>query len=163
MKNILIGTITLSVLFLNFTSYASKLVNDNCINDGKKPIVLIAADNNQFKDSVLTIVKSSLEELSYCVKIIPYGDLGREIIDNYKAAIIVTTCQFGHISGGASKFLKKAGPANRKKIMVFVTSGSEKWHPKDIGVDCVSSASKLDNAVVAADSIVAKAKLILQR
>jgi hypothetical protein len=161
MKKIIFLMVVAFILFFQENSFCNRLVNDNCINEGNKPVVLIAAKSSQFKDSVLAVVKDSLEKMSYCVKIIPFGDLGGEILENYRAAIVVSTCQFGGIGCGASKFLKKTKDLDKKKILFFVTSGSAKWHPKKLSVDCVSSASVLNNAVSVADSVVAGTKKIL--
>ena len=139
----------------------AKLVNDNCINEGDKPMVLVAMQNGRFKDSVMTVVKSALEGYSYCVKIIPAGDLGKEVIENYKAAIIVNTCHFGRIGCGASKFVKKLNQREKKKVLLFTTSGSDTWRPKNCAVDCVTSASKLSRALSTADSIIVKTRAIL--
>ena len=153
--------VTVMVLGFQALLSAGKLVNDNCINEGNKPMVLLAVQSGQFKDSVLTVVKSRLEESSYCVKVVPAGDLSAEVIENYKAAIIVNTCHFGRVGWGASKYVKKLGVRDRKKVLLFTTCGSDNAHPKNIGVDCVTSASRLVNARTVADSIVQKTRAII--
>jgi hypothetical protein len=154
------SVIASGVLAIQLLVPAAKLVNDNCINEGTKPMVLLAMQNSQFKDSVMTVVKSSLEAISYCVKVIPDDGLDVEVMENYKAAIIVNTCRFGSIGGTAAKFVKKLSQKEKKRVLLF-TTGKDKWLPKNVDVDCVSSASRLVNALSAADSIVAKTKAIL--
>ena len=142
---------------------ASKLVNDICVNEANKRKVLIAMQNGQFKDSVIVIVKNALEQDSYCVKVVPLGDLCDEVMENYSACIIVNTGHFRHIGGKASKFLKKLSHREKEKIVLFTTTGGEGWHPKGTGVDCVTSASKLKKALLVADTITAKTKAILKK
>ena len=149
------------ILCFQTMSMAGKLVNENCINEGTKPMVLIAMQNGQFKDSVITVVKSALEGYSYCVKIIPLGDLPKEVMENYKAAVIVSTCRFGSSSSDATKFVKNLSPKDKKKVLLFTTSGSDSWKPKNLDVDCVTSASKLSKALSVADSVVAKTHAII--
>jgi len=161
MKKTTLYGIAVSMLGFQALLFAGKLVNDNCINEGTKPMVLVAMQNGQFKDSVMTVVKSALEGYSYCVKVIPSGDLSGEVMENYKAAIIVNTCHFGHVGCGASKYVKKLSQKDKKKVLLFTTSGSASWHPKKLDVDCVTSASRLSNALSVADSIVAKTRAML--
>jgi hypothetical protein len=143
--------------------FASKLVNDMCVNEADKTKVLIAMQNGQFKDSVMTTVKYALENNSYCVKVIPLGDLDAEVMENYSAIVIVNTCHCGRIGGKASKFLKKLSPREKEKVILFTTTGGEGWQPKGIGVDAVTSASKLKNALSVADTLVLKTRIILQK
>jgi hypothetical protein len=161
MKKTIIISMLLLVGACQTYSLRPNLVNENCINEGNKPMVLVAMQNGRFKDSVMTVVKSALEGSSYCVKIIPAGDLGREVIENYRAAIIVNTCHFGRIGCGASKFVKKLNQREKKKVLLFTTSGSDTWRPKNRDVDCVTSASKLRRALSTADSIITKTRAIL--
>jgi hypothetical protein len=124
-------------------------------------MVLLAMESSQFKDSVMIVVKSALEGLSYCVKVIPDDDLDVEVMENYKAAILVNTCHFGRMGGKASKFVKKLNQREKKRVLLF-TTGQDKWQPKNIDIDCVSSASRLVSALSVADSIVAKTRVILK-
>jgi hypothetical protein len=154
-----------AIVFLSFSCMPSlsKLVNDMCVSEPGKVKVLIAMQGGQFKDSVITVVKSALENESYCVKVITLGTLNDEVMENYSACIIVNTCHIGGISGKATKFLKKLTLPEKKRIVLFTTTGSDKgWHPKDVGVDCVSSASKLNKALFIADSITIKTRSILK-
>jgi hypothetical protein len=161
MKKVLVGV--LIVVALSCVASLSKLVNDMCVSEPGKPKVLIAMQGGQFKDSVITMVKNVLENDSYCVKVIGLGNLNDEVMENYSACIIVNTCHMGGISGKASKFLKKLTPPEKKRIVLFTTTGSDKgWHPKDMGVDCVTSASKLNKALFIADSITTKTRTILK-
>jgi hypothetical protein len=143
--------------------FASKLVNDNCVNETGKTKILIAMQSGQFKDSVMATVKFALEKDSYCVKVIAIGDLDAEVVENYAAAVIVNTCHYGKIGGSASNFLKKLSPRDKERLLLFTTTGAEGSKVKDAGVDAVSSASKLKNALSAADSVVARTKAILQK
>ena len=143
--------------------FASKFVNDLCVNETGKTKVLVAMQNGQFKDSVMATVKYALENDSYCVKVIPLGDLDAEVMENYSASVIINTCHCGRIGGKASKFLKKLSPREKEKVVLFTTTGGEGWQPKGIGVDAVTSASKLKNALSVADTIIAKTRVILQK
>jgi hypothetical protein len=142
---------------------ASKLVNDSCVNEAGEIKVLIAMQNGQFKDSVIVAVKTALENASYCVKVIPLSNLGDEVMENYSACIIVNTCHFGHIGRKASKFLKKLSSREKHRVVLFTTRGGDNWQPKDSGVDCVTSASKLSKAFLVAETITVKTREILRR
>jgi hypothetical protein len=149
------------IAVLSCASYTTTLTNGGCINETGKSIVLIAMQGGQFKDSVITIVKSTLENESFCVKIISLGKLRDEIAENYKALVIANSCSFGSISGGVKKYIKMLSPQEKKKIVLFTTAGSEKWKPKQMDVDCVTSASKLIKAAGVADTILGKTRSIL--
>jgi|WetSurMetagenome_2_1015567.scaffolds.fasta_scaffold181249_2 hypothetical protein len=158
------GVSVLAALFFACLLFASKMVNDNCVNETGKRKVLIAMQNGQFKDSVMVVVKAALENDSYCVKVIPLGDLGDEVMENYSASVIVNTCHCGGIGGKAKKFLKKLSPREKQRVVLFTTTGKDGgWQPKDLGVDCVTSASKLSKALSVADTITFKTREILKR
>jgi hypothetical protein len=135
---------------------AADLINDPCINESNRPIVLIAMKNSDFKDSAITIVKHSLESRSNCVKIVPLGDLKNEEADNYRAVLIVGSDHFGGMGSSAKKFLRKLGESQKVKVLLFITSGGGDWRPKNTGVDCVTSASRLSGAATAAKTIIEK-------
>jgi hypothetical protein len=145
---------------LSCVSYATRLTNGGCINETGKTIVLIAMQGGQFKDSVITVVKSVLENESFCVKIISLGRLKDEIVENYKALVIVNTCHMGNINGGVAKYLKKLSIQDKKKVVLFTTTGGDGWRPKQTDVDCVTAASKLINAQSVADSIITKTRAV---
>jgi hypothetical protein len=151
------------VLALSCLLFASKLVNDICVNETGNRKVLIAMQNGQFKDSVIVMVKNALEQDSYCVKVIPLGDLDDEVMENYTASIIVNTCHFHGIGRKASKFLKKLSAREKERVVLFTTTGGDSWRPEGTGVDCVTSASKLSKALLVADTITVKTREILRK
>ena len=123
----------LAIFALSCMPSLSKFVNDMCVSEPGKIKVLIAMQNGQFKDSVMTVVKSALESDSYCVKVISLGNLNDEVMENYSGCIIVNTCHMGGISGKASKFIKKLTAREKKRIVLFTTTGSDKgWRPKTL-------------------------------
>jgi menaquinone-dependent protoporphyrinogen IX oxidase len=134
-----------------------------CVNETGKTKVLIAMQNGQFKDSVMATVKYALENDSYCVKVIPLGDLGDEVMENYAACIVVNTCHGGKIGGKASKFIQKLSEREKGRTLLFTTTGGEGAKVKESGVDAVTAASRLKNAPSVADTIVAKTRAILQK
>jgi hypothetical protein len=162
MKKEYLGLSVAIIVALSCLPYTTKLVNDTCVNEAGKRKVLIAMQRGQFKDSVIATVKGALERDSYCVKVIPFGDLGSEVMENYFACIIVNTCHGSHIGRKASKFLKKLTSREKEKIVLFTTTGGEGWQPKNTGVDCVTSASKLHKALFVADTITVKTRAILR-
>jgi hypothetical protein len=148
---------------LSCMTLSPRLVNDMCANEAGNRKVLIAMQSGQFKDSVIVVVKRTLERDSYCVKVIPLGSLGDEVMENYSAAIIVNTCHGGRVGGKASKFVKKLSSREKRRVVLLTTTGGDGSKLKDPGVDCVTSASRLAGALAVADTLAVKTREILGR
>ena len=152
------------VLFmLEGTLFASQPVNENCINESSKTRVLIATQTGIFKDSVMRMVIAALVNDSVCVKVLPLGSLKDEVAENYQGIIIGNTCHFGGISGVAKGFLKKCTAREKKKVVLFTTAGSKKWHPKNMEVDCVTSATEMKAVPDVAGDIINKIRAVLSK
>jgi hypothetical protein len=123
--------------------------------------VLIATQKSEFKDAVISKVKAALENSKYELKIIELKNISKENAEDYGVVILVNSCMGGRFEGKVKKFLKNLSDTDKKKVIVFTTAGGEDWTPKDAGVDCVTSASKIAKAEDIALVLISKAKSIL--
>jgi len=125
--------------------------------------VFIAAKKSEFKDAVISKVKTELEKDKNTVKLFEMNKALKEPVDSYGAVIIVNTCMAWQVEGKVKKFLKKLSDTDKKKVILFTTVGGEDWAPKGTGVDFVTSASKIAKADTIALVIIAKTKSILAK
>jgi hypothetical protein len=136
---------------------------DPCLNEGKKPRVLIAVQRSAFKDSVKTDLLKRIEEDSLCIKVIPIASLKNEVPENYKAMLLINECRAGSLNANVKLLIEKATEKQKKRIVLVITSGDGKWKFKDASIDAVTSASKMKLVPATVDSLSQKLRNVIEQ
>jgi menaquinone-dependent protoporphyrinogen IX oxidase len=124
--------------------------------------VLIATQQSAFKDAVVAGIVEKLGKDSCYVKVIDLKKLAGESIAHYDALVIVTTCKMWRLNRHVRKFFKHLPEKDEGKI-ILLTTIAQKYDSKMGQVDAITSASKMEQAGVVAESIVGKVRALLAR
>jgi hypothetical protein len=116
---------------------------DSRAEDGNRtPKVLIAYQESDFKTAVVEGLESALQERAvYCEKA-SVSALRRVDDSEWDAIVIVQTVKMGSANGKVKKYLD--GTSDLDKVVLVTTAGSGDWSADEWGIDCITSASKME-------------------
>jgi hypothetical protein len=122
--------------------------------------VLIATEQSEFKEAVVArIVEELRKDLCY-VKVIDLKRLKHEPATDYGAVVVVNTCKAWTLSRRASRFVKEF--PDKDRVVLLTTAAGEGWKHGAVGVDAITSASKVQKADPVAEEISRKVRKILE-
>ena len=121
--------------------------------------VLIAAQQSEFKEAVVSKVVEGLEQDACYVKVIDVKKLREESTGDYEAMVIVNTCKMWRLNRHVRKFLKKVQETG--KIVLLTTAGDPEWKAKGVQVDAITSASEMEEVGAVAETVLEKVRTLL--
>ena len=125
--------------------------------------VLIATQQSEFKDAVVSGIVEELGKEPCYVKVIDLKKLTDESIESYEVLVIVTTRKIWRLNRHARKFFKHVPEKEEGKIILLTTADGEDYEPKVGKVDAITSASKMEKAGAVAERIVSKVRALLAK
>ena len=121
--------------------------------------LLIAAQQSEFKETVVSKVVEGLEQDACYVKVIDVKNLRKESTADYEAIVVVNTRKMWRLNRHAKKFLKKVQES--KKVVLLTTAGDPQWKAKGVQVDAITSASRMDEVGAIAETVLEKVRALL--
>ena len=125
--------------------------------------VLIATQQSEFKDAVVSGILEGLDEDSCYMKVINLKKLADESTAHYDVLVVVNTCKMGRLNGRARRFFKHVQEKEEGKIILLTTVGSGDYEPKIGKVDAITSASEMEKAGALAERIAGKVRAFLAK
>ncbi|MCP4753025.1 MAG: hypothetical protein GY866_19225 [Proteobacteria bacterium] len=122
--------------------------------------VLIASQDSEFKNSVVTRLEEALEKDACYLKRIDTAYLNDESARNYDAIAIVDAIKMMSIDEEVETFLNNT--QDKEKIVVLVTTGRDNREVRLEHVDAISSASNPIKTEKVSNSMIAKVRNILE-
>ncbi len=102
--------------------------------------VLIATQQSDFKDSIVSKIMELLKEDNCYIKVIDLNDWENEIPEDYKSIIIIGAVKMGKLNSNADKFIETI--QQKEKIILLASTNSGKWKSK-MEIDSITSASEI--------------------
>lgn len=119
--------------------------------DASRHRVLIAMQQSEFKDAVISQVIDRLAKESCYIRVIDLKELEQELTDPYQAIVIANTCIAWNLDPAVERFLGNF--RQPEKIILLITAGGEDCEPKSAQIDALTSASKMEKSTPVAQSI----------
>jgi hypothetical protein len=123
--------------------------------------VLIAAQQSEFKDAVVSRVTDGLEQEGCFIKVIGLENLAHESGEPYGAIVIINSYWFWQIDGDASDFIDSVDEKEQEKIILLTTVGEEIWNPGRGNVDTISSASVMSKVDSISEELIEKIQILV--
>ncbi|MBU1862339.1 MAG: hypothetical protein KKH94_01570 [Candidatus Omnitrophica bacterium] len=123
-------------------------------DSGRK--VLIATDESQFKDAVVSQIVKLLETDACYIRVIDLKELRSEHDTNYHAIILMNSCWALQLNKHVKEFLDTV--KYKERVILLTTAGNKNWKPKTISVDAITSASRIQEAASIAETVVDKVR-----
>ena len=116
--------------------------------------VLIAGSKSDFKNALVAKVVKELNDRKITSAIVPLKQLKELDESKYDLLVLISSCIAFKPAPQVKKFLKKV--KNKEKIIVVTTVGNEKWGPKNLEVDAITTASTIVKVDEIANELVIK-------
>jgi len=134
--------IAIAAAFAYRTIYAQKIAQPFEVNSPDLPAkILIATQGSAFKTQLVAELVERLKPSTY-IRVIDVSALPTINESEWKALVIINTCESGKMQADVAAFVAKA--VDKNKIVLLTTSGAGNWKAADSSVDSMSSASKKD-------------------
>ncbi len=140
---------------------ARPLVTSTIGATDSKNRLLIASQDSEFKDAVVSKVVEDFKKERVLIEIIDLANLSKKRSKEYEAIVILNDYKFFRINRHVREFLKSVNEYDRKKVVLLTTAGSPSLMVKGTDVDAISSASKNANADSVSEMIIRKVNTIL--
>ena len=128
--------------------------------DSKKRL-LIATQDSEFKDAVVSKVVKGFKKKKVFIEVMDLANLSSKSSKAYKAIVIMNDYKFFQINRHVRHFLKSTPEYDKKKIVLLTTAGSPRLMVKGVEIDAVSSASEIAKADTVSEKIIQKVNAIL--
>ena len=151
----------LMICFLTFVGCTLKTFDTIETGDktALKSKMLIATQNSQFKNEVLSEIKKTLgEDISY-IKVVDVKRLPNESADQYIAIVILNSCMAGRPDPRVESFIDDI--PEKRKLVVLTTGRLDSWKPDSSEVDALTSASTMSETDAVAREIADKVRVII--
>jgi len=126
-----------------------------------KERLLIATQESEFKDAVLSKLVKGFEKENIFIEVIDLANLSSKSTDDYRAIVIINDYRFFQINQHTRQFLENVNEYDRKKVVLLTTAGSPHLMLEETEVDAISSASKNAKADSVSEMIIKKVNTIL--
>lgn len=134
--------IAIAAAFAYRTIYSQKVAQPFEVNSLDWPRkVLIATQGSAFKTQLVAELVERLKPSAY-LRVIDVSALSTINEAEWKALVVINTCEAGKMQADVTAFLAKA--TNKNNIVLLTTSGSGTWKAAESSIDSISSASKKD-------------------
>lgn len=157
-SRLLILLITTHLAALSTTGCASRVATKNIATSDCKTRLLIATMDSEFKNAVVSEVTKTLDGDRVCIKIIDVEDLAATATRTFAAVVLITDYQFFRMDGDARRFVEKADPQQKKKLVLLTTAGTPSTVSKVPEVDAITAASKPADVAALAKRIADKVR-----
>ncbi|MFH1981741.1 MAG: hypothetical protein ABIL58_07850 [Pseudomonadota bacterium] len=121
--------------------------------------VLIATEQSDFKDAVISSVTGALDPATVHVKVIDIKRLSAEAPASYDAVILINTVYAWQMNKQAAAFLKN--DTARQRVILLSTANGEDWEAGIDGVDAITSASEAAKVPAVSAAVSARLQRIL--
>ena len=122
-------------------------------------MVFIVTQKSKFKKKLLVAINERLEKEELLIKVINLKDLSNMSDEDYAALLFIGSSQPNHQSKKMNKYISDLNVEERKKIVLYETSGNGQWRTSLTGVDAVTSASDMNKMSDVVDEILDKIKV----
>ena len=123
--------------------------------------VLIAMQQSEFKEAVISGVVDALEREGCFVNVINSDKLSRSRTEDYEAVVVLDSFKAWRLNKHVRKFLKNVHDGEKHKIIFVVTANFQGLVPDIVGVDTITSASRMEKADVVTGEIIEKVRAIV--
>ena len=110
-------------------------------SDQGVPRILIAYQHSKFKRTLVAEIRTALQKKQYYIKMIDVKALRNESVQNYHAVVIINTCMAGRPDPRVEDYIRQV--PQKDKIILLTTGYMDDWKPEYLGVDAMTSASRL--------------------
>ena len=126
-----------------------------------KERLLIATQDSEFKDTVVSNVIKEFEKEKVFIEVIDLANLTRKSTKDYEAIVIMNEYKFFSINRHVKQFMKCVDENDKKKIVLLTTAGHPRLMIKGAEVDAISSASRIAKADSVSEMIIQRVSRIL--
>ena len=123
--------------------------------------LLMATQESEFKNAVISDVVAGLESEDIFIEITDVSNLVSKEVGNYNAILIVNNYRYLRINRDVRTFLEGAEEPVKEKIVLLTTAGSPSSVDEGLGVDAMSTASKMESAQDVSGTIIEKVNALL--
>jgi hypothetical protein len=116
--------------------------------------VLIASQGSEYKNLMVDTLTSRLKGKDIYISVIDISKLNEINQEDWDAQIIIHTTESWKLPDPVKEYLDKI--ENTDEVTLLITSGSGEWKPEACQVDILTSASKVTDIPVLANSIEGK-------
>ena len=122
--------------------------------------VLIVNGGSYLENTVSSLVRDSLTQKGFTIKIIPLASLKSEQPSNYRATIIMNAVHTSKVAGIVRSYARSKG-GERSNILICTVYGEE-WKSGMTRIDAVTAATKTLNPAGVAVKIISAVLAVMQ-
>ena len=121
---------------------------------GERGCVLIASSESAFKAAVVRQIVKELTQQDLSVTVVKLKDLKDQSEADYNCVILINSCWAQRLNRHVRRFLKRV--EEKEKVVLLTTLADKNWGPKNVDVDAITAASRIQDVDSVARMLVAK-------